>query len=243
MDAACGVLYLQQNEQKATVTDTNQPIIHAVLFDLDGVLIDSMPHHVKAWKEEFAAWGVEIDSLIFRTREGEKAGATLEYAAKEHGLELTPDEQHRFIESKRSRYRKDAPDRMVDGAVVVLESLRHMGIKTAMVTGSIRRNLEHAVPENERKLFDVIITSDLCQQGKPHPEPYLRAAEALDIPPEHCMAVENAPLGIQSAKAAGAFTLAITNTLPIEYLQDADKIIDDLADVLSQDGFVWRKKF
>ncbi len=224
------------------MTDTNLPIIHAVLFDLDGVLIDSIPHHVKSWKEEFAAWGVDIDPLIFRIREGEKASATLEYVAKEHGLELNPDDQHQFIESKRSRYRKNAPDRMVDGAVVVLKSLRHMGIKTAMVTGSIRRNLEYAVPENERDLFDVIISSDMYRYGKPHPEPYLHASKALDIPPEHCMAVENAPLGIQSAKEAGVFTLAITNTLPIEYLQEADKIIGDLADVLSQDGFVFRKR-
>ena len=184
---------------------------------------------------------MDIDPLVIRLREGEKADTTLEYAAKEHGLELNPDDQHKFIESKRSRYRKNAPDRMVDGAVVVLKSLRHMGIKTAMVTGSIRRNLDHSVPEHERDLFDAIITSDLCRQGKPHPEPYLRAAEALDISPEHCMAVENAPLGIQSAVAAGMFTLAITSTLPVEYLQDADRIIGDLADVLIQDEFVFKK--
>jgi beta-phosphoglucomutase len=217
-------------------------MIHAVLFDLDGVLIDSMPHHVRAWKEEFAAWGVEIDPMILRTREGEKASATLEFAAKEYGLQLNPDDQNQFIESKRSRYRKSAPNRMVDSAVVVLKSLRHMGIKTAMVTGSIRRNLEYTVPEPERKLFDVIITADVCRYGKPHPEPYLRATEALKILPEHCMAVENAPLGIQSAKAAGVFTLAITSTLPVEHLQEADKIVTDLAEVLNQDGFMLSKK-
>ena len=215
-----------------------QPIIHAVLFDLDGVLIDSMPHHVKAWKEEFAAWGMDVNPLIFRLREGEKAGATLDFAAKEYGLRLTPEQQTKFVESKRRRYRKNAPNCLVDGAVEILKSLRSHGIKTAMVTGSIRRNLNHAVPEEERNLFDAIITSDLCTHGKPHPEPYLLAAEKLNISPGHCLAVENAPLGIQSAKAAGIFTMAITTTLPSKYLKEADRIIDDLFDILHHGAFI-----
>jgi len=219
------------------VTATDKPIIHAVLFDLDGVLIDSMPHHVRAWTEEFAAWGVDIDPLIFRLREGEKAEATLEYAAKRYGLILTPEQQASFVESKRRRYRMTAPNHMVDGAVELLKSLREKQIKTALVTGSIRKNLDHSVPEEERVLFDAIITSDLCTHGKPHPEPYLRASESLKIPPEHCLVVENAPLGIQSAKAAGILTLAITTTLSAEYLKDADAIIENLSDILHHGSF------
>jgi beta-phosphoglucomutase len=222
------------------VTMPDKPIIHAVLFDLDGVLIDSMPHHVRAWKEEFAAWGVDIDPLIFRMHEGEKAEATFEFAASQYGLTLTLKQQAEFVESKRRRYRATAPKRMVDGAVQVLENLHRRGIKTAMVTGSIRRNLDHTVPEEERNLFDVIITSDLCTHGKPHPEPYLRASDRLGILPEHCLAVENAPLGIQSAKTAGIFTLAITSTLPAEYLKDADGIIGSLSNLLSYDGYELR---
>ena len=107
-----------------------------------------------------------------------------------------------------------------------------------MNKGSIRRNLNHVVPEEERNLFDVIVTSDLCTYGKPHPEPYLRAATALKIMPEHCLAVENAPMGIQSAKAAGIFTLAITSTLPAEYLKDADGIISNLSDIFHNDAYI-----
>ena len=220
------------------MTVSDRPVIHAVLFDLDGVLIDSMPHNVRAWKEEFTAWGVDVDSLIFRLREGEKAQSTLEFAANEYGLNLTPKQQIDFVESKRSRYRKTAPNHLEKGAVDILKTLRRRGIKTALVTGSIRRNLNHAVPEDERKLFDAIITSDLCTHGKPHPEPYLRAAEALDVPPQHCLALENAPLGVQSAKSAGIFTLAITTTLPTKYLKDADRIIDDLSDILYHGAFI-----
>lgn len=224
------------------MNDLKQPIINAVLFDLDGVLIDSIPHHVRAWTEECAAWGKDVDPMIFRKREGEKADATLDYIIDRYELQLTPDEQRRFIDSKRERYRKYAPNRMVEGAVVVVESLRHMGILTAMVTGSILPNLKRAVPEHERNLFDAIITPDLYTKGKPDPEPYLKTAEALDIPTEYCLAVENAPMGIESAKAAGMFTLAITNTLPDKDLQKADKIIHDLADVLDQGGFVLKRK-
>jgi beta-phosphoglucomutase len=216
----------------------DKPAIHAVLFDLDGVLIDSMPHHIRAWKEEFAAWGVDIDPLIFRLHEGEKAEATLEFAATQYGLKLTPKQQAKFVESKRKRYRETAPHHLIDGAIDLLRALRQRRIKTAMVTGSIRRNLDHVVPEEERNLFDAIITSDLCIHGKPHPEPYFRASEALEILPEHCLAVENAPLGIQSAKTAGIYTLAITSTLPAEYLKDADGIIGNLVDILHHESYV-----
>jgi beta-phosphoglucomutase len=215
-----------------------RPVIHAVLFDLDGVLIDSMPHHVRAWQEEFAAWGVTIDPLIFRLREGEKAAATLAFAAQEYGLILTKEQALRFVESKRRRYRKTAPKQLVDGAADLLRTLRNSRIKTALVTGSIRRNLDHSISKDEQSLFDAIITADLCTHGKPHPEPYLRASEALNIPPNHCLAVENAPLGIQSARAAGAFVLALTSTLPAKYLKDADRIIDDLSDILHHDAYV-----
>jgi len=218
--------------------NSNRPIIHAVLFDLDGVLIDSMPHHVRAWQEEFAAWGVEVDPLIFCLREGEKAAATLAFAAQEYGLILTEDQAHRFVESKRRRYRTTAPKHLIDGAIDVLKTLRHSGIKTALVTGSIRRNLDHSISKDEQNLFDAIITADFCTHGKPDPEPYLRASEALNIPPEHCLAVENAPLGIQSAKAAGIYTLALTSTLPTKYLKGADRIIDDLADILHHGAYI-----
>jgi beta-phosphoglucomutase len=221
-----------------SLSKTDKPIIHAVLFDLDGVLIDSMPHHVKAWKEEFAAWGVDADPLIFRLREGEKAQATLDFAAKEYGLELTPRQRAQFVESKRRRYRENAPNRLVDGAVDLLKALRDRGIKTAMVTGSIRRNLNHTVPEQERRLFDTIVTSDICTHGKPYPEPYLKAAQILSIAPENCLTVENAPLGIQSAKSAGILTLAITTTLSQDYLQDADHIIASLSDILNHPAYI-----
>jgi beta-phosphoglucomutase len=221
-----------------TSESENRPIIHTVLFDLDGVLIDSMPHHVRAWQEEFAAWGVQVDPLIFRLREGEKAAATLAFAAQEYGLVLTEPQAHQFVESKRHRYRKTAPKHLIEGAVDVLKTLRNIGIKTALVTGSIRRNLDHSISEDEQNLFDAIITADLCHHGKPDPEPYLRAVETLNMTPQHCLAVENAPLGIQSAKSAGVFVLALTSTLPTKYLKSANSIIDDLSDILHHGAYI-----
>jgi len=123
-----------------------------------------------------------------------------------------------------------------------IETCRKMGLKTAIVTGSVRSNLEWTLSDEERAMFDVILSSEYYSKGKPHPEPYLNAARQLGFPPEACLVVENAPLGIQSAKAAGMFCVAITTTLPASDLKDADLVVPDidrLKDYLDSDD---RKK-
>ena len=202
--------------------------IKAVLFDLDGVLIDSMPHHVAAWKEVFSELGIDLPSEILRRSEGEKAKVTIMKLAPKYGLNLNDEEFDRLLEKKRSRYRQTAPRGMRPVARAAIETYRKMGLKTAIVTGSVRSNLEWTLSDEERNLFDVILSSEHYSKGKPHPEPYLNAARQLSIPPEACLVIENAPLGIQSAKAAGMFCVAITTTLPARDLKDADLIVSDL---------------
>ncbi|MCX6640171.1 MAG: HAD family phosphatase [bacterium] len=211
-----------------------QRCFKAILFDLDGVLIDSMPHHVAAWQRIFAELGIEVPSEILRRSEGEKAKITIRRLAKQHGLDLTETQLDDLINRKRAIYRRSAPKGMRQVAYTLLQTCRTAGLKVAIVTGSVRSNLEWTLSSDELQLFDLVISSEQYQSGKPHPEPYLKAANILGIDPLHCLVIENAPLGIQSAKAAGMTCVAITTTLPPEVLKEADFILTDLDDLLNR---------
>ncbi len=200
----------------------------AVIFDMDGVLIESMQQHVRAWQEVFREYGVEIAPHEIFEREGEKARLTTQVLARRHGLDLGPEDMELLVSKKRELYMQHAPASLRPAARQTLEECRKLRLKTAIVTGSVLKNLRKAIPPEELSYFDVIVTSEEVVNSKPHPEPYLSAARQLDIAPEKCLVFENAPLGIRSAKAAGMTCIALTTTLPPEELSAADYIIGDL---------------
>jgi beta-phosphoglucomutase len=200
----------------------------AVLFDLDGVLIDSMRFHVQAWLEVFKSCGVILDPREILLREGEKAGTTALLLAQKYGLNWTQSDLDAKVRAKREIYQRQAPRNMRPIARQLVEFCRGTGLKTAIVTGSVRANLQAVLSDQELKLFNVIVTAEEVKQGKPDPEPYLRAADLLQIPSHSCLVIENAPLGIRSAKAAGMTCVAIETTLSREDLEEADRVISDL---------------
>ena len=197
----------------------------AVFWDLDGTLIDSMPAHVKSWKKVLKDIGIELDDLYVQLHEGEKADATVERLAKENGMHLSKADLAALIERKRKIYRGMSPKGLIPEARTVIEELNRMGIESNVVTGSIRANMNGVVSPEEQALFHHIIAADDYDIGKPAPDPYLMGAKASGYSIAECLAVENAPLGIRSAKAAGLRTVAITTTLPESYLREADFII------------------
>lgn len=207
------------------------PRFKALLFDLDGVLIDSMTAHTKAWKEVFKEYGLDISPDEIKLREGEKALKSAESIAAKHNLRLSKEELSALLLKKRSIYAANAPKGLVEGAAEMLRRLKHENFKLALVTGSIFKNLNRVMTQAEKNLFDSIITSDTVASSKPHPEPFLRASSELGVPPEECLVVENAPLGIESAKSAGMKVAAITSTLPKENLKRADWVIDNLQNI------------
>jgi len=206
----------------------NLKSIKGVLFDLDGVLIDSMPHHVAAWKKIFKEKGIDVDSYIFRLSEGEKAGLTIRKLAEKHGLRWSDEEFDELIERKRKLYRAQAPRGMREDAKRAVQFCRNKGLKTAIVTGSVKSNLNWTLSDEERNLFDCIVSSEDYANGKPHPEPFLSTAKKLELHPQECLVIENAPLGIKSASDAGMTCIALTSTLPADVLDNADMIIDSL---------------
>ena len=148
---------------------------------------------------------------------------------------MTDEQVLKAIEDKREIDRSLAAKDAKTFPVVTetLQMLRKNGIKLALVTGS---NLK-TVTEVLKKIgvdgaFDVIVSGDDTPRGKPFPDPYLKGIVKLAVPPENSVVVENAPLGLTSAKAAGvSYVIGVTTTLPAEYLKSADDIMPSFADL------------
>lgn len=199
-----------------------------ILFDCDGVLIDSPVIHARAWAWMFRGLGIEIPLERFHLLEGNKSKDIAYTIMAEYGLEIQGDVLDGLIEEKRAYYREHSPDRMRPDARIAVEELKKLGWIIGLVSGSILKNVMSVLKEDDLQWFDGLFTAENCSVGKPDPEPYLNACRHLDLIPERSVAVENAPLGIISAKKAGLRVIALTSTLPESELRGADAIISDL---------------
>jgi len=206
-------------------------MIRAILFDHDGVLVDSMPYHVEAWRRVMARHGIEIDPLEIYLAEG---ATTMEVAAElfhRHRKPASPDEVQAIIYEKRDAYLANNATQINDGIVDVLEYLKENRYRLGLVTGSIRSQVEPVLGPEMLSWFDCVITADDVERGKPDPEPYLRAIQKLHVAPSEALVIENAPLGIRAGKSAGCAVVAITTTLSPYHLREADAIVHDFMEL------------
>ncbi|HUL62008.1 MAG TPA: HAD family phosphatase [Methanocella sp.] len=207
----------------------------AALFDMDGVIMDTMPLHLKAWQEAFRPWGVDVSRMDLYIREGLQSPTMAREIARAKGKSFSGEDLGKIVAAKGELFDREAPAcaRAFDGAAETLRMLRNHGLKTALVTGSrgisARKVLAAA---GVLTLFDVIVTGDDTEKGKPDPDPYLKAIEKTRVNPLDCVVIENAPMGIKAAKAAGVdYVIAVTTSLGREYLKEADDIMDSIADL------------
>jgi beta-phosphoglucomutase len=205
--------------------------IRAVLFDLDGVLIDSPPVHIWSWGEVLRPFNITVPAERLHREEGRKAEEIARNIFADNHVEISDADLNILIQRKRELYRSRAPADLTEDAVIVINKLRNKGWFTGLVSGSARSNLLTVLNEARLSLFDVVLTAESYGLSKPHPEPYLTGCRKLHLHPENCIAVENAPLGIQSAKSAGLKVIALTSTLPVSELPGADEYIEKLIDL------------
>ena len=194
----------------------------AYLFDCDGTLADSMPLHYEAWKSALAEWKVHFPQNLFYEWAGAKPIAVIQRLAAHHKLELElelglgagtgPAElpAAELPAAEIDRRREDAYHRLlptVRGRADVLahlEDARRRGLPCAVVSGSPRASvLKTLAVLGISGSFQAIVGAEDCAHGKPHPEPFLLAAQALGVDPARCLVFEDGELGIQSAVAAG----------------------------------------
>ena len=141
-----------------------------------------------------------------------------------------PDEKE-VVEKKEKHYLENHRFSLYPGAEELLKLIRSKHIPLALVTAALRTRLDHTLPDGFLEKFDAVVTCEDTPVGKPSPLPYLKGAEKLGMNPQDCITVENAPLGIQSAKKAGTYCIAVSSTVNKKYLNEADEVWDRLEDL------------
>jgi len=206
-------------------------MIKAILFDLDGVIVDSLHYHYLAWDQMFKGIGGSVTEESILLTEGMNSFEILPLLLKQFNASLPVEQHDKFIEDKRSLFREIAKLTYYPNAFETIEELRRRGYTTALVTACARKNMEKSVDKEHQKLFDFIISGDDVKRAKPSPEPYLTAQRTLGLDVSECVVIENAPLGVESAHNAGMICVAVESTLGREYLQKADFIINEIQEL------------
>lgn len=205
----------------------NQP--RAVLWDLDGTLIDSMPYHSQAWHDTLSPLGYSFTPEQFKPTIGLRNDEIVRDYLK---LDLPYDEIERILLSKEERYRALVRERglvLLPGTQHWLTTLRATGWHQAIVTSAPRLNVEAILRVTDLgELMDTIICAEDVERGKPDPQPFLLAASRLAVPPEHCIVVEDAPAGIQAAQRAGMRTLGVLSS---HQQLAADRVVRSLTEL------------
>jgi len=199
--------------------------LRGILFDFDGVVVDSMHQHYDAWSNAFKEKGISFEMEDFFQLEGQGLNTIAKMLAEPHGL--VEQDMLDVVEAKARYYYKDVQIRFYDYFMDMLNNLKNKHIPMAVVTGGNRERVEDTIKVHLEGYFDALVTIDDVSQGKPHPEPFLKGAEKIKLDAKECIVVENAPLGIKSAKAAGATVIAVKTTLTEKYLSEADFVLDD----------------
>lgn len=207
-------------------------MIRAVLFDMDGVIVNSLHFHYLAWDKMFGERGGRVSKHTVLIHEGRNSFEILPILMEESGVFIPENEREVFIDEKRKYYRSIVNLTYYPNVFETIEELRRRGFKTALVTASAKENMEKSLNGERQKLFDVIITAEDVSKAKPNPDPYLKAQELLGVSCEQCIVIENAPLGIESAKNAGMKCIAVETTLGKDFLQQADFIVNTIEEIL-----------
>jgi len=207
-------------------------MIKGVLFDMDGVLVDSEPFICKATILMFGELGIKVMAEDFQPFIGMGENKYIGGVAERHGVTID-------IESVKARtyeiYGEIAKGKLkpLPGTHEFIARCRNKGFKLALATSADRIKMEINLKEIGLPIdsFHAIITGLDVKNKKPFPDIYLRAADNLDLFPSECLVVEDAVSGIESGKAAGCRCLAITTSFDASDLWDADWICDSLLNV------------
>lgn len=205
--------------------------LRAVIFDVDGVLVQSMEKHHEAYQRAFQDLGVAVRREEVYANEGRRSREVIEAIARDRGLDLSPEKMDAMSRRKQEVFHAFGPLPMYPGVPDLIEDLKRRSLMVAAVTGTSRVNVDHHLGVLTRR-FDVIVSADDVKRTKPDPEPYLAALTKLSLRPEEAIVVENATLGMAAAKAAGMRVVGVTSTLSAEDLAGADWIVDRVADVI-----------
>jgi len=207
-----------------------------ILFDMDGVLIDTGELHRLSWYDLAEAEGLEMTDELFYGTFGMQNYEIIPLFAGD----VSEEEIQRLSDRKEEMYRERADTglALLPGVERLVKELKSQGFLLAIGTSTPRINLEFVLDRIPvKQYFDAFVTGEEVERSKPAPDTFAKAGEKLGLPPERCIVVEDAVQGVQSGKAAGMRVVAVTTTRDREELADAmaDLIVDSLEELKASD--------
>ena len=204
-----------QSQQDISSFDKTGVSPKVVLFDMDGVLYDSMPNHGVAWQRAMKEFGIHFTLEDSYATEGARGVDTIrKYAKAQLGKELSEEEAQQMYDVKAHYFHEMPEAKVFDGVVDLMQKIKASGLKIGIVTGSAQLSLIECVTRDFGEFVskDQITTAYDVKRGKPNPDPYLMGLKkAGNYLPEEGIVVENAPLGVHAGVAAGCYTVAINS--------------------------------
>lgn len=188
-----------------------------VLFDMDGVLYNSMPNHASSWHSSMKDYGISISKEEAYMNEGMRGVEVIKKLVKEQkGTEIDDATAAEMYRKKSEYYAACKRADLIPGVKNLQEMIVRAGLRVGIVTGSGQKTLLDRILHDFQGLVspEIFITANDVTKGKPNPEPYLAGMKMAGTAPWQTIVVENAPLGVRAAKAAGCFTIAV-NTGPL----------------------------
>ena len=206
-----------------------------VLWDLDGVLVDTGEFHFQAWSGLLPEYGIPFTRELFQATFGMNNAGMLSTLL---GQRLTPELLTEISDRKEQRFREAVRGRAqpLPGVLAWLERLKAAGLRQAIASSAPPANIDALVDELDLRAYFGAIVSGFDLPGKPDPALLLKAARLIDVPPERCIVVEDAVAGVEAARQAGMKCIAVTTTNPAHALKAADVVVERL-DALPTDTF------
>lgn len=217
----------------------------AVLFDMDGVLYDSMPHHAIAWHQSMATFGIDMSEADAYATEGARGIDTIcQMVKKQKGEDISLEEAQKMYDEKTRLFHLMDEAPVMKGVISLMEHIHAQGLTIGVVTGSGQRPLINRLLRDFGAFLDEqhIVTAYDVTHGKPNPDPYLMGMQKAGTKSWQTVVIENAPLGVRAGVAARAFTIAVnTGPLPDEVLSScgADLLFQQMTVLADQ----WNQLF
>lgn len=199
-----------------------------VIFDVDGVLLDSYQMHFECWLSIAGEYGIVITASEFRSLFGRRGR---EIARQVWGPEFSEQEVVSIHRRKQALYRESLQRNLpaMDGAVQLIDGLVEAGMVLAVGSSAPPANVKLTLERLGRKqAFSAIVTGSDVRKGKPDPRVFLLAAQRMGIEPSHCAVIEDAPVGIAAAVTAGMTAIALSGTAPADSFPQAHLVVNSL---------------
>lgn len=206
----------------------------AVIFDWDGVIVDSEDSHREAWRRLAAALGRELPDDCFEKSFGRRNVDILRELLR---WTADPVEIAGLVERKETLYREVVRERgvpLLPGVRALLERLAAAGVPCAIGSSTARANIELSLELTGcSRFFKAMVASEDVEEGKPHPEVFLKAAQRLGVAPSNCVVIEDALAGLEAARRAGMTRMAVATSLPVEVLAGhAERVLGTLDELV-----------